>query len=444
MRRLQENKFCAALSLLMTTGAALSAQEVPASIRVPLVETAVPAKSDESRTVDLAICLDTSGSMSGLINAARAGIWAIVSDLALAKPTPKMRVALLTFGNSGHDPAAGWVKVGTGFTEDLDLVSQQLFGLTTNGGTEYVGRVVQTSVDQLDWSKDPHALKLIVVAGNESADQDREVTYPDACRAAIGRGIQINAIYCGNESHADATAWGEVAKLADGRFHSIDHNEVQVAIPTPFDAQLRALNVKLNATYVPFGSDGRRGWSNQVAQDKNAESCSTGVLVSRAMAKSTSNYCNTSWDLIDACKAQTVKLEEVEDADLPEAMRGKTLEEKRAHLDSLGKSRAALQVDIQKLSKQRSAFVTAERKKQALDSGRSFDGAVCEAVRAQAEAKGMTFAKEEPVLPPAPPQGAPKPEPQVPATVESKKAKPAAPAGGPAVSQRIKGKIDGC
>ncbi len=78
---------------------------------------------DERRHVDLAICLDTSGSMRGLLDSARQSIWAIVNDLALAKPAPRLRIALLTFGNDGHSKANGWVRVDTGFTGDLDLVS---------------------------------------------------------------------------------------------------------------------------------------------------------------------------------------------------------------------------------------------------------------------------------------------------------------------------------
>ena len=129
-------------------------------------------EKEPRRTVDLVICLDTSGSMKGLIDSARRKIWAIVNDLALAKPTPRLRVALLTFGNHGNDAAAGWVRVESGLTEDLDLISQKLFVLTTNGGEEYVGRVLQTGLEKIQWQEDANALKLMVVAGNESADQD--------------------------------------------------------------------------------------------------------------------------------------------------------------------------------------------------------------------------------------------------------------------------------
>ncbi|MCZ6812315.1 MAG: hypothetical protein O7D97_09960, partial [Planctomycetota bacterium] len=46
----------------------------------------------QKRHVDLVICLDTSGSMQGLIESAKQKLWGIVNDLALAEPTPELRV----------------------------------------------------------------------------------------------------------------------------------------------------------------------------------------------------------------------------------------------------------------------------------------------------------------------------------------------------------------
>lgn len=347
------------------------------------------------RTVDLAICLDTSGSMNGLIDSARQGIWAIVNDLALAKPTPKVRVALLTFGNDGHAKDLGWVAVQTAFTEDLDLVSQKLFALTTNGGTELVGRVVQASLDQLTWSSDPNAMKLIVVAGNESADQDQEVPYRVACKHAIERGVMINSIYCGNPSDNLAPAWREVAQLADGQFHAIDKDHGNVVIETPFDAQLQALSTALNATYLPYGADGKRGAVNQVAQDQNCAGLNSQVIALRAVCKAGDNYSNSTWDLVDACREQTVKLEELPAEQLPEAMRAMSVEERQKLVDEMQTKRNAVQVQIQELGKKRDAAVAEEMKKRALDPTKSFDFAVRQAVRQQAQQRGLTI--EEPV-----------------------------------------------
>jgi hypothetical protein len=102
-----------------------------------------PKPKTERVPIDLVVCLDTSGSMRGLLDSARQSIWSIVNDLALAEPAPLLRVALLTYGNNGHDKANGWVKLESGFTQDLDLISERLFSQTLNGGTELVGRVLR-------------------------------------------------------------------------------------------------------------------------------------------------------------------------------------------------------------------------------------------------------------------------------------------------------------
>lgn len=197
----------------------------------------IPVPEPQPQAIDLTLCLDTSGSMSGLINAARQKLWAIVNDLAEAEPTPKLRVALLTFGNNGHEPENGWVRVDSGFTDDLDLISQKLFALSTNGGSEYVGRVLQHAA-QLDWTASDDALKLIVVAGNESADQDREAPFREMCRSLITRGIMINSVFCGPVTDHVAPEWMEVAKLADGQFASIDQDNGTIVVQTPYDQEL--------------------------------------------------------------------------------------------------------------------------------------------------------------------------------------------------------------
>ena len=290
-------------------------------------------------------------------------------------------------------------------------MSQKLFALTTNGGTELVGRVLKSAVERLEWVEDPKALKLIVVAGNESADQDKEVPFAVACQNAIGRGIQVNSIYCGNPADQIAPGWLQVSKLADGKFHAIDKDQGGVAIQTPFDGDLGDLNTKLNATYVPYGEAGKAGCANQVAQDLNAASCNDTVVAQRVLSKSTSNYTNDAWDLVDACRAQTVKLAEVKDEDLPEELRGKTLKEKQAFVDAKGKERAALQKQIQALAKKREAVVAEELAKRKVDRTKTFDFAVRSAVREQAAVKGIEV--QAPVVVPEPkPEEAPAPKAQ--------------------------------
>ena len=353
-----------------------------------------PAGADETakvkpRTIDLAICLDTSNSMDGLIDAARRKIWTIVNDLALARPTPRLRVAVLAYGNDHYDKGAGWVKIQTTFTEDLDHVSKTLFGLTTKGGTEYVGRVLQSALT-LPWQEDKSALKLILVAGNESAAQDTAVDYRQMCRAAIARGIMINPIYCTRAENV-ADTWREIARLSDGHYAAIDQNRI-VDLASPFDARLAALSTEINRTYVAFGKKGREGAAKQKAADSSARNLSAGSAAERAQSKAGALYWN-SWCLADNLKRGTIKLEDVKQEDLPKELRGKTVDALRAFLELKLAEREKIQSQITELHVQRQTWITAELKRQGVDDDKSFDAAVRKALRVQAEAKGYEFEK---------------------------------------------------
>ncbi|MDX2132940.1 MAG: VWA domain-containing protein [Planctomycetota bacterium] len=356
------------------------------------------ASADASpRPVDLVICLDTSGSMDGLIDAARQRLWGIVSDLATAKPRPALRVALLSFGNDGYSAEDGWVRVLQPLTTDLDEVSRQLFALRTNGGTEYVGRVVHKAVQDLDWSKDAGAMKLIVVAGNEGADQDQTFTNPAVCADAISKGIMINTIYCGNPGDSIAPGWREVARLADGEYAAIDQNKNDV-IATPHDQKLIELSAALNGTYVAYGPKGETATRNQTMQDSNAASAAPAAAAERASMKAGLLYRNASWDLVDAVltgeEKDRVKLDEVKAEDLPEALRGKPAAEQRAYLEAKLAERTDLQRQIAAETQKRDAFIEAERARTAQESGeKDFGSVLREAVRRQAAKKGFVWEK---------------------------------------------------
>ncbi len=351
------------------------------------------AAEEPRRPVDLVICLDTSGSMDGLIESAKRKLWDITNELASAKPTPKLRVALLVYGSPTYGADGGWVKTESPFTEDLDELYKRLFALRTNGGEEYVGRVVKTALEQLSWSDAKDALKVVFVCGNESADQDRAASFRDQCKAALAKGVNVNAIYCGNAGDHDAAGWRELATLGEGRFATIDHNRAVVEIPTPYDKKLAELSGKLNGTYIAVGAAGERGRANQAEQDSNAGSLGGSASAARAQAKAGSNY-RCDWDLVDKCKDRSIDLEKAKDEELPAEMKGMSIEERKAFVAKKTAEREAVQKEIAELAKKRDEFIAAELKKSGEKNESSLDAAVKEAIRTQAEKKGFTFEKK--------------------------------------------------
>ncbi|MBN1554106.1 MAG: VWA domain-containing protein [Phycisphaerae bacterium] len=368
----------------------LVADGVPEAKKAPQPPAAKSAPT-ETRDVDLAICLDTSGSMDGLIESAKQKLWTIVNELATAKPRPNLRVALYQYGNDGLSSENGWVQRLCPLTDNLDEVYDKLFKLRTNGGTELVARVVRAATIELKWSERKNALKMIVVAGNEPATQDSKYTLRDVCQKTIGRGIIINTIFCGNENEGRSTGWSDAAAWADGQYAAIDQNQGTVAVATPYDKKLVKLNEELNKTYVAFGTEGKMGRELQVAQDANAAKTSAPAVAERVAAKSTGLYRNSRWDLVDAVDDKSVDLEKVKTEELPENMKNMSVAERKKFVEEQRQKRADIQKQIREMNDKRLAYQKEEMKKKGLDDSKSFDANLRRAIRTQGETKGLVF-----------------------------------------------------
>ncbi|MDX1962576.1 MAG: vWA domain-containing protein [Pirellulales bacterium] len=347
--------------------------------------------------IQVALLLDTSNSMDGLINQARTQLWKVVNEFSKSKlgdKLPQLEVALFEYGNDGLPASEGYIRLVVPFTSDLDKLSKELFALQTNGGSEFCGQTISQAVKTLAWSKADADVHCIFIAGNEPFNQG-PVDYSAACKDAAGLGITVSTIHCGDYQTGLQTGWADGAKLADGNYMSINSDEQVADIPTPHDEKLAELSTRLNATYVVYGSaqEQEEFKENQVAQDANAAQAGAGVAATRALSKAGRFYANAQRDLVDGLKDGSVKLEELKDEQLPEEVRKLKPEERKAWVENKGKERAALQEEIKKLATERDAFITAERQKLASADKKtdSLDTAILKAARSQAEKKNYTF-----------------------------------------------------
>ncbi len=347
---------------------------------------------DNEALVQIAILLDTSSSMDGLIEQAKSQLWKIVNEFNDAKQgdkTPVVQVALYEYGNTNLSIGTNYIRQVLPFTRDLDQVSEQLFKLTTNGGDEYCGAVIREALDKLSWNNNSKTYKVIFIAGNEPFTQG-PISANDACKAAIQKGVVINTIHCGNHAEGENGGWRTGAALAEGRFLTIDQDKAVVHIEAPQDKEITRLSIELNNTYITYGKDGTRGRSNQVAQDANAGRYGkAGAAVQRALTKTSSNYSNSTWDLVDATKKDGVKLESISDEELPAELKPMAPAARAAFIDQKATDRAKIQSDIRKLNEERQKFV-AEKAKESGEVA-TLDKVIVQAVREQAAKKAIEF-----------------------------------------------------
>ena len=350
-------------------------------------------KKPTQPVIQIALLLDTSSSMSGLINQAKSQLWKVVNEFISAKQngqTPIVQVALYEYGNNGLKGGdyTNWIRQIQPLTRDLDKVSEELFALTTNGGEEYCGAVIQRAARDLKWDKSSDTFKTVFIAGNEPFTQG-PIKADEACKEAIGKGIIVNTIHCGTEQAGINGKWKMGALLSDGTFMTINQNKVVPHINAPQDKEIAKWNSELNKTYVVYGKKGAEYKQNQIAQDVNASKAQGGAFSSRAATKASANYWSGAWDLVDACKKEGFKLEDIKAEDLPEEMRKMTIEERKAHLEKMKKTRGEIQKKILALNNDRKKYV-AEKLKET-GEGDTLDKAMITAIRSQAATKSITF-----------------------------------------------------
>jgi hypothetical protein len=331
--------------------------------------------------------------MDGLIDQAKSQLWKIVNEVAAAKSgdgkQPNIKIALYEYGNDGLSPEEGHIRQVSPLTEDLDVISEKLFSLSTNGGNEFCGQVIYASLNQLAWSTSSADLKMIFIAGNEPFTQG-SILYDLACHTAKEKGVVVNTIYCGDSNDGVSLSWKRGAELTGGAFMSIEQNSQTVYVPTPYDDQIAALNDKLNATYVYYGASGEYRKEQQILQDKNAASYGMANVAERSFCKSSHAYKNSSWDLVDAAKDDEKIITETKAEDLPKEMRTMSIEQRKSYIRQKSEERTMIQGEIQSLNKKRQEYIFKNPPQGSKD--KMLDASMMKAIKEQGSAKNLKWA----------------------------------------------------
>ncbi|MEI6948273.1 vWA domain-containing protein [Paraflavisolibacter sp. H34] len=342
--------------------------------------------------IQVAILLDVSNSMDGLIAQAKSQLWNMVSVMGRANckgATPRLEIALYEYGRTTNNAGQGYVKQIDAFTTDLDGLSQHLFNLNTQGGDEYCGHVIYKSVQQLNWDTSASSYKVIFIAGNEDFLQG-DVLYTIACAEARKKGVVINTIYCGSRQQGILEHWNLGGECGGGTYTNIDQNAKAQEIATPFDNSLVQLNNRLNGTYIAYGSGGAAAKALQSTMDKKNEEVTVMAYATRIAVKGEKKlYRNTNWDLVDAAESDSTILSKVDLQTLPDSLKKKSRTELKRVVAQKTAERNAIRKEIKEVNAKREKFIAAERQKLAKDNTATLETEIEKIIRQQAKRYNM-------------------------------------------------------
>ncbi len=344
--------------------------------------------------IDVVFVLDTTGSMSGLIQTAKEKIWSIATTMASAQPTPEIRIGLVAYRDRGDQYVTKMVDLSS----DLDSVYAALMDFEAGGGgdtPESVNQALNDAIHKMSWSEGEQAYQVVFLVGDAPPHMDyNEIRYPEIVASAIEKGIVINTIQCGEMSTTIAP-WTQIASLGQGSFFQVEQAGGAVAYTSPFDDEIAALSARLDDTRLYYGTEEEkeRMLRKVAATDKLELHASVATRARRGVFNAAvggrANLLGEN-ELVDAVASGTIELDELEPDALPEALKPMAPAEQRAYVARLAGEREDLKRQIQELSADRDSYLT-KKVDEAGGMKDSLDMQLYEAVKEQAGKVGFEY-----------------------------------------------------
>jgi Mg-chelatase subunit ChlD len=354
------------------------------------LQMAAPA---ERPKLEVVFVLDTTGSMSSLIDGAKQKIWSIADELASGQPRPELRIGLIAYRDRGD----AYVTQRFALSDDIDTVYKQLYSLSADGGgdgPESVNQALHEAVHDTPWSQDTHTYRAVFLVGDAPPHMDYQddVPFDATVKEASARGIVLNTVQCGS-MEGTHDVWAAIAHGGQGTYASIQQDGGMRQIAAPMDEEIGRVNAALSATIVPYGAPEKREGTREKARMAAAAPAAVSASRQSFLAKKGGEVLTGGGDLLDDVKSGRADLSHMKSDELPSDLRGLSVEQQRKQLAQKQEQRKQLQQRLDTLVKERAGYVRAEEaKRRAAGEKAGFDDEVMKSVKDQASrAVGIAY-----------------------------------------------------
>lgn len=346
------------LSFALACAAALSAAGQPVDAEVVFV-------------------LDTTGSMSGLIEGAKQKIWSIATNI-VQTCGGKVRIGLVPY----RDRNDAYVTRVYPLSGDLDSVFCNLRTFTAAGGgdsPESVNQALFEAVGKIAWSPaSKPVLKAIFLVGDcpPHMDYQDDVKFDVTCKIAAAQGIAIHTVQCGSQPETEPF-WRAIAASANGSYSRIGQTGNMQLVPTPYDADIARITIELGSTALPYGKR-----EEQVAYARRLKTLTAPGVKPGVVAERNAYNFAAAKAVADESRDLTVKpelLASLKPEELPTSLRPLSPEERRTVLTRNRARQDEFNARLSELNRKRAAFLRARP----ASNEKSFDAEIQKSIEKQ-------------------------------------------------------------
>lgn len=344
--------------------------------------------------VEVAFVLDTTGSMSGLLEGAKRKIWSIATTIVDTNPDADIRMGLVAYRDIGDD----YVTRTFDLTTDIQDVYANLLEMKARGGGDWpesVNEALDVAVNKLKWTQGAETRRIVFLVGDAPPHMNyaQDTKYPETLKSAKQKDILVNAVLAGSARDTERV-WREIAQGGNGRFIPIpqDGGEI-VVIETPYDDEIIILQKQINGTVIPYGpratqkrvEDRTRQLASVAAAAPSSATEMASYLNKRSVASG--EAVTGGGDLTTDVATGRQKVASLKDDDLPDDLRKLSAEERQKAVEKQVGTRKLLNEKLAALVAKRDKYVAEEKvKTQAKSPSKpisSFDRVVEDTLKAQ-------------------------------------------------------------
>lgn len=358
-------------------------------------------ENETASKIQVVFALDCTGSMGGLIQAAKDKIWSIATSMSQTQSAVDISFGFVFYRDKGDQFVTKHIQL----TNDMDMVYRELMDMQARGGgdtPESVNQAIFESIQDFKWDTSKTVYKVVFLVGDAPPHMDyaNDVKYPETCHQAIKKDIIINTIQCG-DMRETTPIWKDIAQRGGGEYLQLGQTGNEVVIRCPHDTEISRLMDVIDGTRIYYGTFEMRVKSEEKvkASEKIKGQASADVQAKRAEFNYSNENNNASYmgsnELISDLQAGKVKLENVPAEQLPENMKTMTVQQRKDYVETMIAKRKEAEAKLAIQLKERSVYVEKETEKLGEDAvNASFSGQVHQVLVNQAKSKNIEINKK--------------------------------------------------
>ncbi|MDR2925274.1 MAG: VWA domain-containing protein [Azoarcus sp.] len=339
-----------------------------ASLVAP-AQTSDSSASSPKQRIEVAFVLDTTGSMTALIDGAKKKIWSIANTIVDRNPDAEIHFGLVGYRDIGDE----YVTKNFPLTTDIQGIYGELLLFKADGGgdtPESVNEALDVAVTKLGWTDGGQnrdkTSRILFLVGDAPPHMDykQDRKYPIIIKDAVSRGITVNTVQAG-DMPSTTKIWKEMARLGGGAYHAIPQDGGRIIIiETPYDGQIQSVQIKLNGTVIPYGSFQRQRKVEEKMAMPEAAAPSVAADMSSYVSKTGKGKASITGegDLVADIESGKKKVSDIPKDQLPKPLQSMAPADLERHVKKQNAERLRLSAELKGLVLQRDEFI---RKQQA-------------------------------------------------------------------------------